>query len=80
MGSDPDPADEESFVILNHMLDDILDRYRQHGIMHFSPAAQTQLIYTNPHLRAMSTDDLVSFIAIMAVRLFETEPATPPQA
>jgi hypothetical protein len=45
MAPAPDPTHEEPFILLNHML-----------------------------------DNLVSFIAIMAVRLFETEPATPPEA
>jgi hypothetical protein len=80
MAPTSDPTHEESFVLLNHMLDDILNNYRQHGILNYPVAEQTQLIYNNPHLRGMSVNDLVSFIAIMAVRLFETEPPTPPEA
>lgn len=75
-----EPLNGEEFVLLNHMLDDILDNYRQHGIGNYPPGAQAQLVYRNKYLRTMSTDDLISVIAIMAVRLFESEPDTPPEA
>jgi hypothetical protein len=80
MNADPKPIDEEDFVLINHMLDDTLSNYRAHNILNYPPAVQTQLVYNNPHLRNMSVDDLASLIAVMAVRLFETEPQTPPQA
>lgn len=79
MSADPDPNVEQDFVLVNHMLDDTLARYREHGIMKYPPMAQTLLVYNNPHLRNMSVDDLVSLIAVMTVRLFETEPQSLPE-
>lgn len=80
MTHNPGSIDEEGFILINHMLDDTLNNYRAHNIMNYPTAVQTQLVYNNPHLRNMSVDDLVSLIAVMAVRLFETEPQAPPEA
>jgi hypothetical protein len=71
------PMDEEEFTLLNHMLDDTLDGYRHHHIHTYTPAEQAQLVYMNKGLRLMDHDDLISLIAVMAVRLFATEPAPP---
>lgn len=80
MNTELDPLDEEEFLLMSHMLDDTLTRYRQHGVLDFTPLAQAQTIYRNTHLRSLSTDDLVSLIAVMAVRLFETGPQAPTEA
>lgn len=71
------PIEGDEFVLLNHMLDDILTNYQEHGINRYTPLEQARLVHQNPHLRGSSTDDLVSLIAIMAVRLFESTPDAP---
>lgn len=74
------PLSEEDFVLLGHMLDDTLTNYRQHGVLDFTPLAQANVVYRNTHLRSLDKDDLISLIAVMSVRLFETAPAALPEA
>lgn len=72
-----DAIDEEEFVLMNHMLDETLNDYRTHGICNYRPVRQAEIIYRNKWLRAASKDDLIALIAMMSVRLLQTEPEPP---